>query len=65
MDSKDSCFILGFILGIILSACLSTSFCCSIWRSSAIERGVARYHPVTGAWEWTVPKAEDKGSDGI
>ena len=29
-------------------------------RKEAIQRGVARYHPITGAWEWTVPVVTEK-----
>lgn len=33
------------------------------WRTDAISRGVARYHPVTGEWEWTVEKREETGDE--
>ena len=29
------------------------------WQESAIARDVARYHPKTGKWEWTVAAPPD------
>lgn len=51
-------FVGGFVVGIIISFMIVFTTTNELWRSSAIERGVARYHPVTGQWEWTVPKVE-------
>jgi hypothetical protein len=28
-------------------------------RGEAVRRGVARYHPQTGQWEWTVPEVNE------
>ncbi len=28
------------------------------WRADCIRRNVARYHPQTGKWEWTVEEKE-------
>ena len=37
-------FGMGLILGISSNE--------NHWCAEAIKRGLARYHPVTGAWEW-------------
>ncbi len=30
------------------------------WQKQLIERGLARYHPKTGEWEWIEQEAEGK-----
>lgn len=29
-------------------------------EQEAVKRGVARYHPVTGVWEWTIAEKPDR-----
>lgn len=62
MASEGETFLFGMFVGSLLVgmlACLASS---NLWRAEAIERGVARYHPTTGQWEWTVKRiVEEKG----
>lgn len=49
---------ISFGLGFLVGVNSSTE---GVLRSQAVARNVARYHPVTGKWEWTVePKGEPK-----
>jgi len=53
----------GFLLGAILTGLLAGCIANDLWEKDSIKHGVARYHPETGAWEWTVelpPKKAEK-----
>lgn len=46
------CFLFGLVVGIALEMQRQHSY----WIDECINRNVARYHPQTGKWEWTVEK---------
>lgn len=50
-------FMIGFCFGIMLVAASSSLLPDpgELIKKEAIQRGVARYHPQTGKWEWTAP----------
>ena len=51
-------FMIGVILGSFvfgcIGGCIGDKECTKAWQKAAIERGVGRFHPDTGIWEWTV-----------
>lgn len=42
-------FGVGFFFGLFVAVMSDLR-----WRNDCIKRNVARYHPQTGKWEWTV-----------
>jgi hypothetical protein len=50
--------VLSFFLGSIVGYCVGLDTAIGNIRRECISRGVARFHPVTGQWEWTVPEVK-------
>jgi len=46
----------GILAGLLVGALVASASARTYHHQDAISRGVARYHPETGAWEWTVEK---------
>ena len=55
--------LLGFALGSLLAVILGSVITEGRFKREAVERGVARYHPVTGEWEWSVGKTPELVKD--
>jgi hypothetical protein len=53
-------FFIGMILGAFLSGCAVHKLTTDAYQKESIERGIARFHPETGAWEWTVEPVKKK-----
>lgn len=46
---------LTLLVGMIYGCFISGSY----WRNDCIKHNVARYHPQTGKWEWTVEEVKN------
>lgn len=46
---------LTLLVGVIYGCFISIKY----WRIDCIKRNVARYHPQTGKWEWTIEEIKN------
>ncbi len=55
MDWADNALPIGIWLGFCAGYLTALIVWEMVWRRQIIKRGLARYHPTTGAWEWKEP----------
>lgn len=51
-ESTIADYIKVFWLGLIVGLWTAAHIERSIWRQKTVERGLAKYNPTSGEWEW-------------